>query len=71
MISTLFKILFIIGFIYVLYNLVRMFFGLGSTLKERHRREEQLRQEGPRSGRMKRGKDREVIELEKDQYRVE
>lgn len=71
MISQLFKILFIIGFIYVLYNLVRMIFGLGAAIKERRRREEQLRQEGPRPGTVKKGKDREVIELEKDQYRVE
>ena len=71
MIAQLFKIALIIGFIYLLYSLVRMFFGVGAALNERRRREERLRREGTRPGGMRSGKDRDVIELEKDQYRVE
>ncbi len=72
MIAQLFKIFFIIAFAYMLFNLVRVVFRIGSVMREKRRREEeQIRQEGPRPGPSGPRKGKQVIELEKDQYRVE
>lgn len=69
-IGQLFKILFFVFLIYLLYNLVRFVIGIGRMARDSKKKNEEIRENMRRddSG-TKRGKG--IIELDKDQYKVE
>jgi len=63
------KILFIAAFLYMLYNLVVYVFKIGRIVREKRKEQEKRRTKRPEDRREGDGK--RVIELGKDQYKVE
>ena len=69
MIIRLFQILFFIFLIYLVLGIVKFIFRLGRTTAEINSRLDEKKKEARSKGRT--GKNSEVIELDKDQYKVE
>jgi hypothetical protein len=63
------KILFIAAFLYMLYNLVVYVFKIGRIVREKRKEQEKRRTKRPED--RSEGDGRRVIELGKDQYKVE
>jgi hypothetical protein len=63
------KILFIAAFLYMLYNLVVYVFKIGRIVWEKRKEQEKRRTKRPED--RSEGDGRRVIELGKDQYKVE
>ncbi|OHD65556.1 MAG: hypothetical protein A2176_03130 [Spirochaetes bacterium RBG_13_51_14] len=70
-IAQLLKILFIAVFIYMVYNLISYLFKLGKALRDRQTEDEKRRQQRMRNAGPGRRNRSDVIELDKDQYKVE
>jgi len=66
----LLKILFIAAFIYMLYNLIVYVIKVGRIVRAK-RKEQEIRKDAGRNDRSGQGIGKQVIELDKDQYRVE
>lgn len=71
MLVNLFKLLFIGFFVYLIYSLVKFIFFVKNNVNEAQKRmkEHQQQTEVKRPG--KRGRDKDIIELDKDQYHVD
>jgi hypothetical protein len=69
-IAQLFKILLVVAFIYMLYNLIVYFIRIGKIVHAK-RKEAEMRREGSHDRQAGGRAEKQVIKLDKDQYKVE